>query len=176
MKNNLIIGIICILLLAGLVACNSKDKTASKDQIIEKQLKLSELQGVNYSITELSKDTVKYMKNKSKYKNLYITKKFALYFVGAENPNSELVINAITPIKNNTLYREKYNFYEEETSAGTGDEFENAEDSKASEEFMNACSQFCIVNPGNNQVFGISGISENETKQMNTIFENLKDW
>ncbi len=181
--QKLIITLICTLIvIIGITSCtNNKTNSAKNTQTQQtttqkkkKQIQLTGMEGIKYSIKQLPDNTVTYLKTKSEFKEFYTDKKFAVYYVGADCPYAQIFIDTITPLKDNPSYSEKYNFYPQSVLGMK--QFDTMEDAQASVDFSNTCQEFCIVNPATNEIFTIDGIGETEAAQLPSIMEQLKDW
>lgn len=178
MKNWVII-VVCILLLLGIHSCNKKKEAgpAKVNKIAEKQLNITGLQGLKYSIKDLPDSIIPYLKTKSDYKDYYNqNKKFVIYFTVDGCPYNKAFVNSLEPFKTNSEYSAVYNFYAQNGNRSVS--FDNMEDFQADEDFHKACSSFCIVNPVKKQVFAINdgAAYKDLSANMGKILDKLKNW
>lgn len=178
-----IIAIACTCALSFcLFGCGAKNETTTTStqttppavEQVGKNPSLTGLDNVNYSYKKLSNETVNYLKNQSEYRDLYTNKKFAVYYVGDDCACAKGLIDNIEPLKNNPEISKKYNFYPQQTP--TTENPDSTEITKAANDFADICQEFCIVNPNTNEVFTINNIDNEQTAQLSSIFEQLKNW
>ncbi len=178
MNQKIILTIICVLLLImGFKSCNKTQPTKPTQSTVEKTsetIQLTGLDGINYAIKNLPDNVTQYLKTTSEYKDLYSNKKLAIYYVGADCPYAQAFIDAIDPLREDSSYSEKYNFYPQAASGSKT--FSTMEEAQADVDFSNICQEFCIIHPIKNQVFTINGIGYDEATKLGSIFEQLKDW
>lgn len=181
--KNLVIILLCVgFLFFALKSCNTeKTKTieAQKSTIslAKPTISLTDMDGINYKISQLTDSTLEYLKNKSEYKSLFDNsdRKIVIYYVGANCPYAQAFIDALKPIEENPQYSSEFIFQAKDISSGL-QSFETMEDAQAEVNFSNTCHEFCIINPKNNEIFAIEGTGLEEAKKLPDIIEQLRNW
>ncbi|MBO6088455.1 hypothetical protein J6P92_08950 [bacterium] len=177
MRNIVIILFIFILLaIAGSNNTNKNKISKTSKPTSAKQIKITGLDGLGFSFKNIPNSIDNYLKTESEIKDYYnADKKIVLYFrsewPGFTLPEKELE-SAVRPYMTNNLYRDSYNFYNFPVKQITG----TREIIEASNEFINSCNIFCIVNPKTKQLFSADRISSKQIEKIGSVIEQLKDW
>jgi len=123
---------------------------------------------------ELPDNVVRYLKNSLIYGNYYNeSRRFVIYY-DSENKHIPAFKEAINKIINNPVYREEYSFIVAEAVKDAP--LSTDEEKMDNAEFYMLCSDFCVINPFRNEIFYISNVGEDDTKEFSHIFDSLESW
>lgn len=175
--KNLIFFILCLALFIFMCVYddNKTIEAEKQNKSAQTQVNFANLEGIDYSIKDLSDSEVEYLKQSSPYKDLYGDKKLVIYFVGANCPYAKEFTEAIEPLTGRSEYSSKYNFYPDDEAEGFV-RYNTMEEAQAAVDFSNACQSFCVVNPDKKQIFAIDGVEDKEAQKIGLILDELKEW
>jgi len=177
MRNSIIVLLICVILAIIGIKNENKNKISKTNKPISKEtIKLKNLDGLGFSFKNIPNSIDNYLKEESEIKEFYNTdKKIVLYF-RSEWPGfilPEVELNeAVKPYISSNIYKKSYNFYNFPVRQKRG----TREIIEASNEFINSCNIFCIVNPKTKQLFSADVITAKQIEKIGSVIEQLKDW
>lgn len=195
LKNIFIIIVLMVILLAGIKTYESPhglmDTYGNQEQKIDENTSIAGLDGIDYTVNDLTPPMVKFLQTESAYKDSYQRgKKFVISpFSKGGCPYGNAFIDSFNKIRKNEEYNAAYDFYDSGETMGddtyttftiVGSDPKETEDKvmqlTAKGNFEGLCGMFCIVNPSKEKVFSFSGIGPKKAKKLKSIFEQLKNW
>ena len=116
---------------------------------------------------------VAYLQNSLLYGNFYNeNQKFVVYFTDMQPVYPSSFLPAVEQIKQNPVFAKEYAFLPRRTEVSLPETGETAADRG----FTDLCGQFCIINPARGEIFYITGIGEEDSRELRHIFDALEQW
>ena len=116
---------------------------------------------------------VAYLQNSLLYGNFYNeNQKFVVYFTDMQPVYPSSFLPAVEQIEQNPVFAKEYAFLPRRTEVSLPETGETAADRG----FTDLCGQFCIINPARGEIFYITGIGEEDSRELRHIFDALEQW
>lgn len=116
---------------------------------------------------------VAYLQNSLLYGNFYNeNQKFVVYFTDTQPVYPSSFLPAVEQIEQNPVFAKEYAFLPRRTEVSLPETGETAADRG----FTDLCGQFCIINPARGEIFYITGIGEEDSRELRHIFDALEQW
>lgn len=116
---------------------------------------------------------VSYLQNSLLYGNFYNeNQKFVVYFTDMQPVYPSSFLPAVEQIEQNPVFAKEYAFLPRRTEVSLPETGETAADRG----FTDLCGQFCIINPARGEIFYITGIGEEDSRELRHIFDALEQW
>ena len=116
---------------------------------------------------------VAYLQNSLLYGNFYNeNQKFVVYFTDMQPVYPSSFLPAVEQIEQNPVFAKEYAFLPRRTEVSVPETGETAADRG----FTDLCGQFCIINPARGEIFYITGIGEEDSRELRHIFDALEQW
>lgn len=116
---------------------------------------------------------VAYLQNSLLYGNFYNeNQKFVVYFTDMQPVYPSSFLPAVEQIEQNPVFAKEYVFLPRRTEVSLPETGETAADRG----FTDLCGQFCIINPARGEIFYITGIGEEDSRELRHIFDALEQW
>ena len=113
------------------------------------------------------------MQNSLLYGNFYNeNQKFVVYFTDMQPVYPSSFLPAVEQIEQNPVFAKEYAFLPRRTEVSLPETGETAADRG----FTDLCGQFCIINPARGEIFYITGIGEEDSRELRHIFDALEQW
>ena len=121
----------------------------------------------------LTPPVVAYLQNSLLYGNFYNeNQKFVVYFTDMQPVYPSSFLPAVEQIEQNPVFAKEYAFLPRRTEVSLPETGETAADRG----FADLCGQFCIINPARGEIFYITGIGEEDSRELRHIFDALEQW
>ena len=116
---------------------------------------------------------IAYLQNSLLYGNFYNeNQKFGVYFTDMQPVYPSSFLPAVEQIEQNPVFAKEYAFLPRRTEVSLPETGETAADRG----FTDLCGQFCIINPARGEIFYITGIGEEDSRELRHIFDALEQW
>ncbi len=116
---------------------------------------------------------IAYLQNSLLYGNFYNeNQKFVVYFTDMQPVYPSSFLPAVEQIEQNPVFAKEYAFLPRRTEVSLPETGETAADRG----FTDLCGQFCIINPARGEIFYITGIGEEDSRELKHIFDALEQW
>lgn len=116
---------------------------------------------------------IAYLQNSLLYGNFYNeNQKFVVYFTDMQPVYPSSFLPAVEQIEQNPVFAKEYAFLPRRTEVSLPETGETAADRG----FADLCGQFCIINPARGEIFYITGIGEEDSRELRHIFDALEQW
>ncbi len=116
---------------------------------------------------------IAYLQNSLLYGNFYNeNQKFVVYFTDMQPVYPSSFLPAVEQIEQNPVFAKEYAFLPRRTEVSLPETGETAADRG----FTDLCGQFCIINPARGEIFYITGIGEEDSRELRHIFDALEQW
>lgn len=116
---------------------------------------------------------VAYLQNSLLYGNFYNeNQKFVVYFTDARPAYPASFLPAVEQIEQTPVFAEEYAFLPRRTEVSLPE----TEETAADRGFVKLCGQFCIINPARGEIFYITGIGEEDARELKPVFNALERW
>ena len=171
-----ILFLVIIALKIGSGPVNTPSKLPAPGPVAYSSLDLRDINHIDYSVHKISKSFMTWLTTKSDYKS-FLDRKLVMYPTGTNCPYGRGIEKAVMRIR--PLYEGKYNYYALNYSGGgmrLNATFDNLNDVEEYKKFIQYCTEFCVINPYNNQIFSIKGFGVYEIKMLDEIFKRLENW
>lgn len=121
----------------------------------------------------LPPSVVAYLQNSLLYGNFYNeNQKFVVYFTDMQPFYPSSFLPAVEQIEQNPVFAKEYAFLPRRTEVSLPE----TEETAADRGFADLCGQFCIINPARGEIFYITGIGEEDSRELRHIFDALEQW
>lgn len=122
----------------------------------------------------LPQNTVDYLQNSLLYGNFYNEgQKFVIYFADDNKPiYPQKFLTELTQIQQEKNITSQYIFLPRSPNLT----LETTAEKESDKNFVQLCHQFCIINPKTNEIFYISGVTEQDAQELSHLFNALLQW